>query len=282
MLERIDRVVLAVPNAAPVAERWCVLLDAGIVRHDRVPALGARRIVVAVGDAEIEVLEPDGAGAVARHVASGRGGPFAAGVALAEPERLLRHLAAQGIQGVACGTQHFLDAHALGIPGLAVMVSARVQCAPIGLMSNLYEVTHLTPDAQASAAAIARVFGLDRAAFVPIRSERFGYEGELTLFDPTALFRIETINPYDRDKTMGRFFGRFGPALYMCYGETDRLPELRERLEARAPDAWTGSRADDDVLFIHPKALGGVMLGVSRTTYAWSWSGYPERVVAVR
>jgi hypothetical protein len=117
---------------------------------------------------------------------------------------------------------------------------------------------------------------------VPIRSERFGYDGELTLFRPDALHRIETIHPYDGNKTMGRFFGRFGPALYMCYGETARLPELRARLEATAPDGWTGSRTDDDVLFVHPKTLGGVMLGVSRTSYAWSWSGHPERVVAVR
>jgi hypothetical protein len=280
MLDRIDRVLLAVPDAAPVAGRWCTLLDAEVVRQDRVPALGARRIVVTVGDAEVEVLEPDGAGPVARHVASGRGGPFAAGVALAEPDRLLRHLAGQGMQGIACGNQHFLDAHALGIPGLAVMVSPLAQRATTGLMNNLYEVTHLTPDPQASAAAIARVFGLERSVFVPIRSEQFGYDGELTLFKPDALHRIETIHPFDSNKTMGRFFGRFGPALYMCYGETDRLPELRDRLEAQARDGWTGSRTDDDVLFVHPKTLGGVMLGVSRTTYAWSWSGHPERVIA--
>jgi hypothetical protein len=48
-----------------------------------------------------------------------------------------------------------------------------------------------------------------------------------------------------------------------------------------APDNWTGPRdGTADNLFIHPKALGGMMLGVSRATHAWTWSGHPERVVA--
>ncbi len=77
---------------------------------------------------------------------------------------------------------------------------------------------------------------------------------------------------------MGRYFERYGPTLYMCYGETDRLPELRERLKELAPRDWTGSDTDDNGLFVHPRALGGIMLGVSRTTYAWTWSGFPDRV----
>ncbi len=79
---------------------------------------------------------------------------------------------------------------------------------------------------------------------------------------------------------MGRFFARCGPCLYMSYGEADDTGAVRARLLEHAPDDWTG-RSDDenpDGLFIHPKALGGVMLGVSRTTFAWSWSGSPQRV----
>jgi hypothetical protein len=261
-----------------VAARWCRLLDAEVVHEDTVSALNARRIVVAVGDAEVEVLEPTGPGPVARYVESRRGGPFAAGFTLAEPAALAARLAEQGISGLPCRDQLYLDGYALGIPGLSVMISPLIERRRVGLMRNLYEVTHLTPDPEASASAMVRVFGLDSANFVPIHSEQFGYAGLLTLFQPDALHRIETIHPFERDKTMGRFYAKFGPSLYMCYGETDRLPELRERLEREAPEDWTGSRADDNVLFVHPKALGGVMLGVSRTTHAWSWSGHPERV----
>lgn len=55
---------------------------------------------------------------------------------------------------------------------------------------------------------------------------------------------------------------------------------IRERLLEHAPRDWTGPRGGPrpDNLFIHPRALGGVMLGVSRTTHAWTWSGHPDRV----
>ena len=151
-----------------------------------------------------------------------------------------------------------------------MLVSPPAERESIGLMKNLYEATHLTADAPQAIAEIARVFALDASAFVPIHSDTFGYDGSLTLFDANELDRVETIDPFDKTKTMGRFFKRFGPSLYMCYGETDRLGEIRTRLKDLAPDAWTGSDEDDDGLFIHPKALGGVMLGVSRTSHAWT------------
>lgn len=277
MLTRIDRVVITAHDAAAVANRWVVLLDAHEQRRDRIEALGADRIVIGVGDAEVEILQPNGPGPVARHLAAG-GGPYAAGVATRNIHKVRRRLAEAGIVPTQIGEQFFIDAGRLRIPGLNVVISVDVERPRTGLLTNLYEVTHLTDDAPGSAAAFARLFDLDTRNFVPIRSETFGYDGTLTLFDSNALHRIETIDPFDRTKTMGRYFERFGPTLYMCYGETDRLPELRERLKALAPRDWTGSDADPNGLFVHPRALGGIMLGVSRTTYAWTWSGYPDRV----
>ena len=275
MLERIDRVLITAQNGAAVANRWCTLLDGVVDRIDTVPALAAHRTVVRIGDSEVEILEPTGSGPAADHLAVGRGGPFAAGFATRNLEALRTRL---GDRGVDMGNQLYLDEKALGIPGLNVVVSPYVDRPRTGLMQNLYEVTHLTSDTPAASRAIAEVFGLDASAFVAIRSDQYGYDGMLTLFSSDALHRIETINPFDRSKTMGRFFERFGPSLYMCYGETDQLPALRERLKELAPGDWTGSDDNPDGLFVHPRALGGVMLGVSRTTYAWTWSGYPQRV----
>ena len=99
----------------------------------------------------------------------------------------------------------------------------------------------------------------------------------LALFNSRHLDRLETIYPYDATRTMGRFFRKFGPGMYMCYGETDDLGAVRERIKSLAAEDWTGSDENDDGLFVHPQALGGVMLGVSRTTHAWTWSGYPDR-----
>lgn len=276
MLERIDRVLITAQNGAAVANRWCTLFEGVVDRTDTVPALAAKRTVVSIGDAEVEVLEPTGSGPAADHLATGRGGPFAAGLATRDYDGLRESLAGRGVD---LGDQLYLDGTALGIPGLSVVVSPYVERPRVGLLQNLYEVTHLTGDASASSHAIAEAFALDSDAFVPIRSDQYGYDGTLTLFSSDALHRIETIDPFDTSKTMGRFFDRFGPSLYMCYGETDRLADLRERLKELAPDGWTGSDDNPDGLFVHPKALGGVMVGVSRTTYAWTWSGYPERVL---
>lgn len=90
------------------------------------------------------------------------------------------------------------------------------------------------------------------------------------------------ITPTDAGQTMGRFFGRRGPSLYMCDAEAHDLEPLRERLLDHAPDERTGppSGVPPDNLFVHPRALAGLLLGVSRTTCAWTWSGKPERVLA--
>ena len=38
---------------------------------------------------------------------------------------------------------------------------------------------------------------------------------------------------------------------------------------------WVAKR---DGLWVHPGALCGLLLGVSRTTVGWEWSGQPARV----
>ncbi len=280
MLNRVDRIQIAASDRHAVAGAWQRLLDAELVREDQVKVLGARRSVLRVGSSELEILEPDGPGPVADHVSAGIGGPFAAGLAAPDLDALRAQLESQGVRVLAETGQLFADAAALGIPGLRVVLSRYEEREPRGLIRQLYEVTHLTPDAAGAAARIAALFGLDAGHFVPIRSENYGYDGSLTLFDPDRLDRIETIHPYDAEKTMGRFFAKGGPCLYMCYCEADDVGAVRERLLEHAPRSWTGTREgqNPDGLFIHPRALGGAMLGVSRTTHAWTWSGSPARV----
>ncbi len=279
MLEKVDRILVAAHDAQDVAQRWCDLVDAVIDRREDVPALGSRRTVLRLGDSELEVHQPVAEGAVAEHLAGGSG-PLAIGLAARETGPVLEHLSRLGIEGAPLGRdQHYYAAAALGIPGLRVVLSALEERPRVGLLETLYEGTHLTPDAAAATAAIARVFNLDASQFVPIESATYGYQGTLTLFDASALHRIETIDPYDRSKTMGRYFDRFGPSLYMCYAEASDLTPIRERLKALAPRDWTGSDDDPNGLFIHPRATGSTMMGVSRSTWAWSWSGYPDRIV---
>ena len=273
---RVDRIQLVVRDRPAVADAWQKLLDAAIVREDRLATLGCQRTVLAVGTSEVELLEADGAGPVRQ----ARPGLFAAGFASPDVLALGDRLRSLGVEVESEGDQLFVAADALASPGLRVVLSPAADRSRQGLISRLYEVTNLVLDPKQCCDRFAKLFGLDRAGFVPIRSETYGYDGTLTLFEPGELDRVEVIHPYDPDKTMGRFLAKRGPCLYMSYGESDCSDEIRERARAHAPGDWTGPNDDRPVdgLFLHPNALGGLMLGVSRLTYAWTWSGSPERV----
>jgi len=277
---RIDRIQMVVASAQETAAGWERLLEARMLREDEPALLRARRLVLGVGESEVELLEPCGDGEPAAFLARTGGGLFAAGIAVPDPTDLGRRLAAHAVTPVTLGPQLLLSPETLGIPGLRLVVSPRADRPRVGRARFLYEATLLCADPSPATARFADLFGLDPGNFVPIRSPEFGYEGMLTLFDRDRLDRIEIIHPFDAAKTMGRFFARRGPCLYMAYAEVDETGTVRDAAIADAPADWTGPRDTPlpDNLFLHPRALGGMMLGISRTTFAWTWSGRPERV----
>jgi hypothetical protein len=282
MLARVDRVQLAVADRRAAAAAFARLLDAIPTGDDAVAPLAARRTTLAAGQAAIELLEPDGTGAVADHLAAAGAGLFAAGFATGDVEALRRRLIARRTDFAEADGQLFLASAATGSTGLRCVVSPLrdLPSAP-GLVTNLYEVTNLVHAWEPTAARYAEIFDLEPARFCPITSAEYGYRGTLTMFDPRdRLDRIEVITPYDLGKTMGRYLTKRGPCLYMCFAEAPDLAAIRDRLQAHAPRDWTGpaDAAAPDTLFIHPKALAGMMMGVSRTTFGWTWSGHPERV----
>lgn len=284
MLTQLDRVQLVVSDRTRAVVSFSQLLGAALLRQDEVRPLGALRSVLRVGRSEVELLEPDGVGAVAAFLKSTRGGLFAAGFTTKDLALLRSHLIARGVEVAQAGGQLLVGADALGVPGLRAVLSAEAEREPAGLLDHLYEVTLLCPDWKRSAERIVDQFALDSRHFVPIRSAEYGYEGVLTLFHPARLDRIEVVTPFETRKTMGRFFERRGPSFYMCYAESDDTAALRARLVEYAPQHWTGPREGvmPDNLFIHPAALSGLLLGVSRRTFAWTWSGSPERVEPLR
>jgi catechol 2,3-dioxygenase-like lactoylglutathione lyase family enzyme len=280
VLTGIDRILITVSDRRRAAEDWCRLLGAVAVREDVVEALGAERSVLRLGASEIELLEPAGLGTTAEHLSRNRGGLFAVGLATPDLAVLRARLDAQGVHYLTANDQLFAASDWLGIAGLRVVLSQHIEREPNGLLSHFYEVTHLSHDFRAAAQRFAELFSLDPARFAPIRSDEYGYQGTLTLFHPDRLDRIETVTPFDHGKTMGRYFARRGPRFYMAYAESENTTLVRERLLEHAPKHWSGARGQEppDNLFIHPPALGGVMIGVSRTSYAWTWSGRPDRV----
>lgn len=280
MITRIDRMVLVAPDPRRAVGAWQRLFDAEVVREDRVPSQGARRTVLRVGESELELLEPAGIGAAAQYVSRYRTAVFAVGLAVPDLGAAQARLDARAVHHVRDGAQLWLSGEWIGIPALRVVLTQDERRTPAGLLSRIYEATHLSQRHRRVAQTLAAVFELDPERFVPIHSKEYGYDGTLALFQPERLDRIEAVTPTRRDLTMGRFFARQGPCLYMCYAEARDTAAVRERLREHAPKAWTGPAggAAPDNLFVHPQALHGALLGVSRETFAWTWSGRPERV----
>lgn len=288
MLTEIDRVQLAVTDRQAAAQGWQQLLGAEHVRDDRVACLNALRSVYRVGRSEVEFLSPDGTGAIDRALKE-RGRPhlFAAGAATPDLDALVAHVEKQGTPCHLENGQAFLTYRQSGQPDLPFVLSAEAARDQVGLIERLYEVTILDADFRTMMDAVTALFALNEAHYSRITSSHFKYDGYLTLFSPDDLPRFEVIQPTAPDTTMGRFQGKLGRAFYMAFAETPHILAVEER----AKEAGAGitverpeGRKDTemaDQLWLHPPALGGMMLGVSRPTMAWRWSGRPERVLAL-
>ena len=274
MLTHIDRVQIVTADRAAIAQQWQTLLGAERVRDDRLATLGATRTVIRVGNAEVEFLQPDGTGVVADFMQeSERGGLFAAGVATADIAALRDHLRSRGVTVAEEAGQLFVPSTAVHGGGFRAVVTPQRDGPRAGVMSRLHEVTFLTPDPQKSAASLVETFQLSSDYFAPAESEAFGFAGTHVNLTTAQRDDIETVKPTDMDKAMGRFFARRGSALYMCFGESDDLESVRVLAMKHAPEDWTGPREGpltSGSIFLHPKALGGVMLGVRAATPAGS------------
>lgn len=274
MLERVDGVVVAVQDAARAAATYDRVLGAPQGGRFSSQALSARGVWVAAGESRFVLAEPAGPGAVREHL-DGRGeGIIAAVVATGDPVALERRLRERGTPFAAADEMLVVEpAHAYG---LRTLVTAARRRERTGLLSFLYEITHLVDDWREAAVWWAGTFGLDASRFCEIASERFAYEGTLTLFDPPSrLDRIEVVTP-SSGGAMGRFFAKRGQGPYMCYAECADTASLVTRLrEAGARfDAPDGEAPPN--LWVHPSALHGVLLGVSATNVGWRWSGRPD------
>jgi hypothetical protein len=284
MLEKMNRVVLAASDAAAAGAGWERFLDAQPAGSSRRPALGARAHHWRLGDGWVDILVPDGPGIVAEALDARGPHLFAGSFTTADLSAFCRHLAALGIAPLWDGERVVLGEAATGIRGLRVIVEKHDPQPSVGLIDSFYELTDLVADAERETGRAARVLGLAESAFKPIVSEPYGYHGTLTLFHDDRLDRLEMITPNKPGTTMHRFFERNRGGLYMCFAESAELAEIERRArEAGAGFTAVPAEAERDAqgahtLFLHPKTLGGAMLGLSRRTYAWTWSGHPERV----
>ena len=278
MLEHVDRMQIAVRDREAAAGTFAHIFDAATVRDDEVKALGAKRRVVHAGTSQFELLEPNGDGPVADYVAEWGEGLFAAGFSTHDVNALASRLSSRGLQFTEEGGQLFIAPDQT--PGLRMVISKEENRPMVGLMRYLYEATNLINDHKAAADFYADRFGLDQSRFSPLTSHDYGYTGQLTLFNPPErLDRIELSQITDPHQPMGRFMTRRGgETLYMCYIEVEAIAPIAERMKAKGLRHTSGGEhsGGETNMFIHPTALHGVLMGVSRTNWAWTWSGRPE------
>jgi hypothetical protein len=278
MLKRVDRVQIAVRDNA-VAERLVSEIFGGeLLRRDDLSILHAKRSTMQAGSSLIELLQADGAGPIADFVAKLDGGLYGAGFSVDDLEAATRQLDANGVRFERAAGQLYLDPKATF--GINAVLSAHHERNPVGAIKWIYEVTNVVADWRAASDRYAKIFNLDASKFSPIASPEFGYSGTLTLFNPPErLDRIEISQITDYERAMGRFHRKRGDSLYMFFVETDDVDALAKRLEARGSKFAPRPRdkAGMPELFIHPTAFNGVLVGVSRTEHAWTWSGDPER-----
>lgn len=277
MLTNLDRIQIAVPDADAATETFAEYFQAAVVREGTLPHLKARMTVLGLGDSEVELLEPFGEGPVKDFVDTWGGGLFAVGFATSDMGGILTRLKKNQVQITQVAEQIHLEP--TPNTGLRAVISPVPdgERAHVGFLSHIYQVTNPVSDLQAATDYYTELFGLDASKFKAVSSEPYGYIGALTLFDPPVrLDRIEVTQITDYDAAMGRFHKRRGNGLYMCFAEVDDFGALRDRLESSGAryglDVPPEEGADADVMFIHPKSLHGMFMGISLTGVAWRWS----------
>ena len=277
MLEHVDRIQIAVTDREAATQTFADTFGAVKLRDDAVRALAAKRTVLHAGTSEIELLEPDGVGPVQAYVNAWGEGLFAAGFSTNDVNALATRLQAKGVAFTSEREQLYIAPDQT--PGLRMVISPERARPMQGIMRYIYEATNLIEDHRAAADFYADRSGLDQSRFCPIDSKAFGYTGQLTRFNPPErLDRIELSQITDPQKAMGRFMTRRGgETLYMCYWETEAIEPVIERLEKRgARYSYDPERQKQTNMFLHPATNHGVLMGISRTNVAWSWSGEPQ------
>lgn len=275
MLTRVDRVQLVVPDRDAAVARWAALFGGEKVSEGGSRILNAHTTTVQAGESLFEFLQPAGPGPVQDFTERWDQGLYGVGFSTPSLPDMARHLDSHDVKYDDDNGQLVLDPTATdGMPTTIVEDPPRER---VGNISFVYEVTNPVADWQDTAALYTRIFGLDPTRFSAITSGEYGYTGTLTLFDPPArLDRIETTQT-SGGGAMDRFYQKRGPSLYMCYIEVEDVMALAGRIEAQnLRYNLSAGQPEGTGLFIHPSALFGMLMGVSKTNYAWSWSGHPE------
>ena len=264
MLERTDRLALAVPDANAAIATFRDLFDCEIAGDEADSAAGARRVTLGFGRDLIELFEPRSAGPVADFLSAGRRGIFAGGFSLRDPAKLAARLARWGVPVHAQTGDRFVVFPA-DLMGTGLILSPREERPRVGLADKIWQITYAVADLEEAIAYYGERFDIAELFTNRYAHRGFGYEGAIAWFDARERGRLDSLEylePTDPDKAVARFVQRQGAGIYMASIEVDDVPALEARVRAAGP-GWDSAGGFGG--FIHPRRLHGLLLGV--TTY---------------
>lgn len=262
MLERTDRIALAVPDAEAAIEDYRVLFDAEVADDRKDAEAGARRVTLGFGEDEVEIYQPLGDGPAADFVRSGRRGLFAGGFSLADPGALAARMEKTGVRVHEQGPDRFC-VYPGNLDGIGVILSRRTERERVGLADKIWQITYAVPKLAPAVQRMSELFGVGECFTNYYESEHFGYDGAITRFearDGGLLDSLEYLEPTDPDKNVARFVGRHGAGTYMASIEAQ--PDAIAELERRVVSTGGGWDGNGRAAFIHPRRLAGWLVGI--------------------
>ena len=140
MLDRVDRMLIAVRSRNLAAATFASMLGAQPDRDSRSACLNAHRLVMRVGESELELCEPAGPGPVQEFLDRWGEGLLAAGYASSRFDALAAHLDELGVPlAREDGRLHLPGTSTYGFP---MVISPLVERPRIGPVSFFYEATN--------------------------------------------------------------------------------------------------------------------------------------------
>jgi hypothetical protein len=253
---------LVVKERQAAADTFAQIFETRIVDDVGDPLLGAKRMTLAWGRDQLELLEPTGPGPVATFLEEGRRGLFFGGFSLGDPAALAAHLEREGVRVHECGPDRFVvlpsDLH-----GTGTVLSKQQEHERVGLNDAIWQITYAVDELDEAVATYRRLFKLEGRHTSRHLVERFGYDSNIIWFDArdgANLDSLEFLDPNDPDKAVARFVRRSGQGIYMGSIITDEIEEIKGRISSTGPGL---DNAMGNFAFIHPLRLHGLLLGLT-------------------
>lgn len=260
MLERTDRLALAVKDADAASKSFSEIFDSVVVNDIKDPVTKARRVTLQWGQDQIELYEPTGSGPAANFIDQGRSGIFAGGFSTPDPSQFAADLQEKDITVHELGNDQYIVLPD-DLSGTGVIISKTESRARVGLNDKIWQITYAMPDLKKDVDKYSALFGLEKTFTNFYKSDLYGYDGAITWFDARKdglLDSLEYLEPTDPSAAVARFVKRNGTGIYMASIETDQIPAIKERVTSTGK-GWSGT---DYGGFIHPKRLHGLLIGL--------------------